>query len=66
MRQFTQERMTMDLQTIKEYLWTAYTKLSQFLLFLHLVLYGIACITVGQPIGIARYVAFLFRVFTFK
>ena len=56
----------MDLQTIKEYLWTAYTKLSQFLLFLHLVLYGIACITVGQPIGIARYVAFLFRVFTFK
>jgi len=56
----------MDWETVKEHLRAWYAKIAQFVLFQNMVLYVIACVTAGEPLGPARYAAFLYRVFTFK
>jgi hypothetical protein len=56
----------LDWETVKEYLRLAYTKAAQFALYQNTVLYIIACIAAGHPIGPASYAAFLYRIFTFK
>ncbi len=56
----------MSWETIKEGLCLLYLKAAQFLLYQTTVLYIIACIAAGHPIGPAGYAAFLYRIFTFK
>ena len=56
----------MEWETVKEYLHLAYTKAAQFALYENTVLYVIACVAAGHPIGPARYAAFLYRIFTFR
>ncbi len=56
----------MNWDTAKEYLRLAYTKAAEFALYQNMVLYVVACIAAGHPIGPARYAAFLYRIFTFK
>lgn len=56
----------MDRETAMEYLRLAYTKTAQFALYQNTVLYIIACIAAGHPIGPAKYAAFLYRIFTFS
>ncbi len=56
----------MDWETVKEHLRVSYTRVAQFFLFQTMMLYVIACIAAGQPLGPARYAAFLYRIFTFK
>ncbi len=56
----------MDWEIVKEHLRLAYAKTAQFILYQNLVLYITGCIIAGQPLGPARYTAFLYRIFTFK
>ena len=56
----------MDWEIAKEHLRAWYGRMAQFVLFQNMVLYIIACIAAGHPLGIASYAAFLYRVFTFR
>jgi len=56
----------MDWEMAKEYLRLAFSKAAEFALYQSTVLYIIACIAAGQPIGPAKYAEFLYRIFTFK
>ncbi len=56
----------MDWDTVREYLRVGYMKAAQFALYQITVLYIIACVAAGHPIGPARYAAFLYRIFTFR
>lgn len=63
---FTKEGTAMDWDTVRQYLRVAYMKAAQFALYQTTVLYIIACIAAGRPIGPASYAAFLYRMFTFR
>ena len=56
----------MDWETVKEKLRLWYARAAQFVLFQNLVLYVIACVAAGRPLGPASYAAFLYRLFTFR
>lgn len=56
----------MDWITVKEYLRLAYIRTANFMLYQSVVLYIIACVAAGHPIGPASYAAFLYRIFTFR
>ena len=43
-----------------------YGRAAQFYLFQNLVLYIIACIATGHPVGFAKYAAFLYHLFSFR
>ena len=56
----------MDWQALKENLHLWYVRAAQFYLFQSLVLYIVACIAAGHPLGPARYAAFVFHLFSFR
>lgn len=56
----------MDWDTAKEFARLAFRKTAEFALYQGTVLYIIACVAAGQPIGPAKYAEFLYRIFTFK
>ena len=56
----------MEWQTIKESLHLWYARGAQFFTFQNIVLYLVACIATGQPLGPGRYAAFVYHLFSFK
>ena len=56
----------MDWDMVRNYLCVAYMKAAQFALYQTTVLYIIACVAAGHPVGPAQYAAFLYRMFTFR
>jgi len=56
----------MNLEAAKEALRLWYGRAAQFYLFQTMVLYVIACVATGHPLGPARFAAFLNHLFTFK
>jgi len=56
----------MNWETTKETLQLWYGRVAQFFLFQNLVLYLIACIAAGHPLGPGSYGAFVHHVFMFR
>jgi len=56
----------MSWQTIKEALHLWYGRVAQFYLFQTMVLYVVASIAAGHPLGPGKYAAFLYHLFQFR
>lgn len=56
----------MEWENVKETTRQWYIKAGQFVLFQNFVFYLIATAVSGQLLGPARYVSFLYRMFTFR
>ena len=55
----------MNWEATKETLLLWYGRVAQFFLFQNFILYLVACIAAGQPLGPGRYVEFVHHLFLF-
>ncbi len=56
----------MDWEKVKETARRYYERFASFFLFQNLILYLVACVAAGRPVGVHGYATFVFHVFRWR